>query len=107
MIVSLYEKSRLDYTWGSQAPIRQISAASLTGCYFIEFYIFSKIFKAETTARLEELAKPRRTGGKSDEKEMSDLEKRTQRYVDFDRLMRLAEPRKFREKAVKLVDRKV
>ena len=68
---------------------------------------FKKILKAETTARLEELAKPRRTGGKSDEKEMSDLEKRTQRFVDFDRLMRLAEPRKFREKAVKLVDRKV
>ena len=38
---------------------------------------------------------------------MSDLEKRTQRFIDFDRLMTLAEPRKFREKAVKLVDRKV
>ena len=38
---------------------------------------------------------------------MSDLEKRTQRFVDFDRLLSLSEPRKFREKAVKFLERKV
>lgn len=37
---------------------------------------------------------------------MSDLEQRTKRFVDFDRLMLLSEPRKFRERAVKLVERK-
>jgi len=37
---------------------------------------------------------------------MSDLEERTKRFVDFDRLMLLSEPRKFREKAFKLVERK-
>ena len=37
---------------------------------------------------------------------MSELEERTKRFVDFDRLMLLSEPRKFREKAFKLVERK-